>query len=251
MHELEGLHLNTSTERTLAALAHLKRASAADVARYLNKPKSSVYDGLDELVNLGIATEESDETGRVFSLAKPEQMSQVKIRRLKLIETAFGAISEMNTGQESVVARPRVRFYTGVEGIRQAFRDMPWTARYKDSYLMWPMKEMLETLGEEFLKFHGSQRHTHGVMLHSVRKESDRKALSEKYQWLESDPLSQRREVRYAPKDADWSMSFWVYGNQTLFAGSGSEHFAFIVRSKEFADLMTLLWRQMWEQSEK
>jgi hypothetical protein len=34
-----------------------------------------------------------------------------------------------------------------------------------------------------------------------------------------------------------------------VFASGGDEKIAFVVESKEFADLMTILWKQMWEVS--
>jgi hypothetical protein len=46
-------------------------------------------------------------------------------------------------------------------------------------------------------------------------------------------------------------MSYWIYDNKVLFAGGGKERFAFIVHSKEFTDLMIVLWKQMWEISKE
>lgn len=248
---LEGLGLRPNTKQVLVALAKLGRSPAADIAAHLNKPKSSIYDGLNELARLNLVVEESSDTSRVFSLAKPEQIAQIKARQMSLVESSFSEILKIAQNPISTVARPRIRFYSGVEGIRQAFRDTPWRAKCKESYLMWPMKDMIETLGEPFLKQHGGERTKHKVMLYSIRKESDRQIMKEQYDWLKSDRLALLREVRYAPKNIDWSMSFWVYGDQTVFAGSGSEHFAFIVHSREFASLMTLLWKQTWERSTK
>jgi sugar-specific transcriptional regulator TrmB len=247
---LKGLDIRSNTKSVLGALAYLGRAKAVDIASYLNKPKSSIYDGLNELIDLGLAIEESSDTCKIFSIAQKEQLTQIKLNQLSLVENAFKEIHKIaSSTAQKTTPRPRIRFYAGVEGTQQAFRDMQWNSEYKDAYLMWPMKDMLKTLGEQFLKSHGSERHKHKVVLHSIRKDSDRAFLKNHYEWLESDRLSQLREVRYAPKNADWNMSFWVYGEQTLFASSGSEHFAFIVRSQEFADLMTVLWKQTWERS--
>jgi len=247
---LLALDIKPITRQVLKALAKLGQSPAADIAAHLNKPKSSIYDGIEELMKLGLVIEESAGVARTFVLSKPEQIDQIKKTQLSLVEKAYSEIAKITKEQTgNTVSRPRIRFYTGVEGIQQAFRDMQWTSKYKDAYLMWPMKDMLDALGEQFLKFHSEGRMRHSVMIHSIRKDSDRVLEKKDDKWLESNPKEKFREVRYAPKDAKWTMSFWAYGDQTLFAGSGTEHFAFIMRSKEFTELMILLWKQMWVQS--
>jgi predicted transcriptional regulator len=249
---LSALDIKPITREVLSVLARKGRSPAADIAVDLNKPKSSIYDGLDELLKLGLITEESSGHARIFVLAKEEQVEEIKKTQVSNLESAFAEVIRMSQEQETkTVARPRIRFYSGKEGIQQAFRDTQWTSHHKDAYLMWPMKDMIDTLGENFLKFHSEGRLKHKVMIHSIRKDSDRVLEDKNYKWLEDDTKINLREVRYAPRDLDWNMSFWAYGDQTLFAGSGSEYFAFIMKSKEFTDLMILLWEQMWEKSTK
>jgi hypothetical protein len=57
------------------------------------------------------------------------------------------------------------------------------------------------------------------------------------------------RKIRQAPENFEWSVSYWIYDNKVLFSSGGKDRFAFIVHSKEFADLMILLWKQVWEVS--
>lgn len=240
-------HIKKGTKQVLEALAKLGTASAADIASYTNKPKPSVYDALNELIKMGMVSEQSGNTGRTFSLADPEQIQKIKAIQISKISSVFDEITELRRNQkEIIVARPRIRFYSGVEGIQQAFRDNDWQAKYKDAYLMWPMKTMIEAVGEKFLKNHSAGHLYHKVMLHAISHISDKEVRGEG-EWLKSDPKTHYREVRYAPKDMDWSMSFWAYGDKTLFAGGGKEKFAFVVHSKEFTDLITILWKRIWD----
>lgn len=247
---LHILSLKPISEQVLGALAHLGRSPASDIATLLNKPKSSIYDGLEELGKVGLITEESSDKGKIFVMSDTRQIEQVKARKTAETQSAFDEIIRMaSEKKEKEVSRPRIRFYSGTEGITQAFRDMDWCAEYKDAYLMWPMKDMLDTLGEDFLKHHGEGRFKHEVMLHSIRKDSDRELERPEHEWLKNDKDKKLREVRYASEDTSWDMSFWAYGDQTLFAGSGSERFAFIVKSRDFTNLMILLWKSAWAQA--
>jgi predicted transcriptional regulator len=249
--KFDALGLKQISKDVLLTLAKIGRSPASDIASYLNKPKPSVYDGLNELKSVGLVIEESDGLAKLFVLSKTEQINDIKKKQISLIETAFTELMSITKETPSgSVVRPRIRFYSGVEGIRQAFRDNQWTSKYKDAYLMWPMKEMADVVGERFLELHSEGRFRHGVVIHAISKHSDRKFRGDN-DWLENNLQTRLREVRYASKDTKWNMSFWAYGDQTLFAGSGDEHFAFVIKSKDFTDLMIILWKQMWDRSEK
>ena len=146
----------------------------------------------------------------------------------------------------SSISRPKIRFYYGVEGIRQAFRDTPWSEKHLETYLMWPMKEMVDLLGEEFLIHHGTPRLHHKIDMKVVQKHEDKGVVPESFKWKKYDANEELTEIRYAPKDMNWNISYWIYGDKVLFAGSGYEKYAFVVQSKEFASLMKLMWEQMW-----
>ncbi len=247
---LDLLNIKPVSKILLLALSKLGRSSVADLAVYINKPKSSVYDGLSELAQKGLVIEEGEDRVKLFVLSDIAHIQEIQKKEVANIENTYKAIINLaSDNSREIVSRPRIRFYTGVEGIRQAFRDVEWSSRYKDAYLMWPMKDMIDTLGEDFLKFHGEGRYKHGVVLHSIRKESDRKLNTPNHEWLKNDLEEKLREVRYASKDMEWGMSFWAYGDQVLFAGGGSENFALLVKSKDFTKLMILLWKQTWIQS--
>lgn len=241
------INLKKGTKMVLEALAKLGTVPAADIASYINKPKPSVYDALNELMKMGMVNEQSGNTGRTFSLASVEQIQKIKAIQVSQVSSLFDEIAKLREEQkETIVARPRIRFYYGVEGIQQAFRDNDWQARYKDAYLMWPMKAMIEAVGEKFLQNHSEGHLHHKVMLHAISHVSD-KAIRSEGEWLKSDPKTHYREVRYAPEDMDWKMSFWAYGDKTLFAGGGTEKFAFVVHSKDFTDMMVILWKGIWD----
>jgi hypothetical protein len=147
------------------------------------------------------------------------------------------------------ISRPRIRFYYEVEGIRQAFRDSPWTSDHKETYLMWPMVEMVDLLGEQFLIHHGTSRFNHEVMMQVVQKHTDKHKVPESFRWKNHDEEEKLTQIRFAPENMDWSISYWIYGDQVLFAGSGHEKYAFVVHSREFAALMKLMWGQIWSVS--
>lgn len=228
-------------------------SKVTDISSRLNMPKSTVYDALSVLVGHSLVNEYSNDKGKTFGVSDKEQLARVhaeKIEELKKAHSSLLSFIENHTKDEGT-AKPKIKFYSGLVGMRQAFRDMPWTSQHKEAYLMWPMKDMLDSLDEAFLKWHGTQRYKHGVVIYSIEKHTDRKLQIEKHDWLENDLKNKLTEVRYLPKGVNWKMSYWIYGNACLFASGGKEKVAFTIHSKEFCDIMRLMWEQMWEVAKK
>lgn len=245
---LEILGIKPATKRVLEVLVKRNDSSAADLATELNMPKSSVYDALNELLRNSLIIELSGNNSKRFAISDTDQLARIHAQKMKELSSAHTEILSFiqSNQKESYVAQPKIKFYSGIEGVRQAFRDMPWHKDCSEAYLMWPMKDMLETLDEEFLKHHSEQRLKYNVLIKSIRKNSDKILQDNNHAWLESNKEEKLREVKYAPESFDWKMSYWIYGDKCLFASGGSEKCAFVIHSKEFSSLMKLLWDQVW-----
>ncbi len=246
---LTVLGLKHASKRVLIALTENGTSTAADIASFLNLPKSSVYDALSELVGKSLIVEYSEDRSKTFGIPDNEQLVRVHKQEMNDLESAHNHLISFlkHHSKEPRVAKPKVKFYMGVEGMRQAFRDIQWTKEHKESYLMWPMTEMMNTLGEDFLRAHSEPRLKLGVIINVIQKAEDRKLQTKKHEWLENSMHTKLRRIRYVKKGVDWQMSYWIYGNRCLFASGGKEKFAFMIQSKEFADLMKLMWQQMWD----
>lgn len=247
------LGLKPATRRVLITLTEKGTSTAADIAKFLVLPKSTVYDSLSELVDKSIVVEYSTEKGKTFAIPDKEQLIRVHKKEVAELESAHAALFsflESHTNKHQT-ARPKIKFYAGVEGIKQAFRDMSWEKNTKEAYLMWPLADMIESLGEDFLRNHNESRLSLGVTINCILKEVDRKLEDAKDSSKDQAFYTKLREVRYAQKSIDWQMSYWIYGNKCLFASSGTEKFAFMVQSDEFASLVQLMWKKMWDTCEK
>lgn len=195
-----------------------------------------------------LVTEYTEDRGRVFGITDKERLVRVSDQKIaELKENQKNLLEYINSVQkEDTVSKPKIKFYFGNEGIKQAFRDTMWHDKCKETYLMWSTKEMLEILGAEFSEWHGSTRLQYKIVLNVIRKIEDKEIDSTeglKEGW------NSYRSIKHAPKNIDWNMSYWIYDNKVLFSAGGKERFAFIVHSKDFADLMIILWKQVWEVS--
>lgn len=250
---LKTLGLKHIPQQVLLDIVENGTSRVVDISSRLHIPKSSVYDALSTLLEHSLVNEYSDDKGKSFGISDREQLARVhneKINEFKKAHSSLLKFISSNTKNGGMI-KPRIKFYSGIIGIKQAFRDMMWNSKYKDAYLMWPMQDMLDSLDEDFLMWHGKQRYKYGVVIHSIEKHSDRRLQMNQHEWLKNDLKNMLTEVRYLPKGVDWKMSYWIYGDKCLFASGGKEKIAFTIHSKEFCDIMKLMWEQMWVVAKK
>lgn len=254
---LSILGLKDNAQRVLLYLTEHGISPVVQIAVGLNLPKTSVYDALSELIEKSFVAEYNEGKSKQFGMIDPagvEKISNEKIKEIRSAQETF--IAYMHSAKKiKSTSRPTTKFYIGSEGIRQAFRDTMWHAGCKESFLMWPTREMVDVLGSEFSAWHSNQRLKYKVHLYIIRKHSDlgmEKDSDEPTKKLyKSEGWAKFHTVRTAPKSVTWDMSYWIYDDKCLFASGGTEKFALIVHSREFADTMKTLWKQMWEVSKK
>jgi predicted transcriptional regulator len=252
---LDILGIKPSSKRVLLAITEHGTSAVADIASRLSMPKSSVYDSLDELSQKGLVTEYNSERGKSFGISEKDQLTRIHSEKIEELQSAHSSLISFiqNHSKADSVGRPKIKFYSGVQGIKQAFRDMPWDKKNEEGYLMWPLQDMLDTLGEEFLKWHAAPRFKNNIYINVIQKHEDMiiQKNKMKYDWLKVDYEGNLNRIRYAPKGTDWQMSYWIYGDKCLFASGGLEKFAFTIASKEFCQMMKLMWREMWNGAEE
>ena len=249
---LEIFSLPPKSKRVLMDIIAHGVSSVAMISSRLNMPKSSIYDAVIPLLEQSLINEYSGDHGKTFGMSDSEQLTRAhkeKIEELQQAQASLLSFINMNHKDDDV-AKPKIKFYAGNLGIKQAFRDIPWSPKYRETYLLWPVKEMID-IDEDFFRWHGQQRFKYGVVLKCIEKHSDRILQSKKHEWLQADKTENLNHVRYLPKGTDWKMSFWIYGNKCLFASGGAEKIAFTVHSKEFCEMMKLLWENLWEKAKE
>ncbi len=250
---LNILGLKAVPQSVLLDIVEHGASKVTEISSRLNMPKSTIYDALSTLVAGSLVNEYSDDKGKTFGVSDKEQLARVHQEKMEEMKKAHSSLLSFISShvKEESVAKPKIKFYSGVMGIKQAFRDIPWSAKYKETYMLWPVQEMID-IDEAFFKWHGTQRFKYGVVINAIEKHGDRKITSsKKHEWLRDDFKTNLVRIRYLPKNVNLKMSYWIYGNSCLFASGGKEKIAFTIHSKEFCDVMKLMWQQLWEVAKK
>ncbi len=245
---LELIGITGNSQRVYLELLSSGPQSALFLSKKLSLPRASVYDALHFLEEKSLVSSQDSNAKSIFSISDPKNVLQIlstSAENANIAQTEFKKLLP-EILKSPQVTEPKIRMFSGKEGCQQTLRDILW---YENTltYTLWPMNKILKTLTPEFVDWHNKKRVAYGISLHSIRTAAD-KADAGKYAFNGVGPKN-LRELRFLPKGIDLSMSYWIYGDNVAFVSAGSELYGFIVHSKEFADMMKVHFKCMWDMS--
>jgi hypothetical protein len=148
--------------------------------------------------------------------------------------------------KETKFIEPKIKFYSGKEGLKQVMNHIMWH-RDIDTTIMWPMNEVLHVLGKEYLEELNKKRIERNISIRGIYP-SDSKPDFKKYPFL-GVGKKHLRYIRLAPKAMIWNMGYWMYEDKIAFISSQKESFGFVIHSKDFAQLMKTQFEAIWNLS--
>lgn len=242
---LNKINVTGTPARIYTKLIELGPSSARRLAEVLSLPRPSIYDGLKILAKENLVVEREEENKKIFTVNDPKMLSQNihdQIADLEKIQTDFEKILPQ-LSERVETAEPKIRFFSGKEGLWKMHREMLWGPNTK-IYAVWPIKEVIEVLGKKDFEEFQTKRLQKNIWIDVVWPQN--KVVH--HDWLKS-TKDQQREIRIAPKEFTWNMGYWVSGDKVMFISSKKELFGFVVQSKDFSELMKTQFKILWGQS--
>lgn len=245
---LEELDIKEEEIRTLIFLLENPSETAGGIAKKLSIARTSLYLHLQNLIEKGLVSESQKNGVKTFTASPIEKVRFVfEERKRKIIEAEkeFEKIFE----EAKVVkpaGRPKLQTFEGAKQMRNLSRDF-LLSRNSETESYWPIKLMLEVLGEDFFKEFNKERIKRNIWVNAIWPENQRVDM-EKYPFMGiGDEFL--REIRIAPKPIDFSMGYWIYENKVAFISSRKSNFGFIIENDEFADMVRSQFKVMWHLS--
>lgn len=241
---LTALSLPSPSVRVYIDLFTHGRSTARMIAERLDIARPSVYDHLLPLTTLGLIDTLQGNGKTTFAIHDVSDLAKLideKQGELKRLRAAFDTHRERLEKRTNTI-EPKIRFFSGADGIAQILRDMLWESE-DELRTVWPYHEMLAVLGSEQLEVFNTKRIRHKIAIRSIwTKRVPRSA----HIWQGGDWKVDRR---YGPKGFAPSMGYSIYGERVSFISSKDELYGFIVRSRDFAKLMGAQFEILWAQS--
>jgi HTH-type transcriptional regulator, sugar sensing transcriptional regulator len=243
---LERLGLRDEEIKTFLFLLENGEQTAGNLAKKTGLSRPSLYGFLQKLQKSGLVVESQKNGVKIFHAVSQEKVQAVLDEQI--IELEKGKLdivklfSEIQKGEN--IISPKFQLFDGKEGLQQILKDM---LLYRDieTKAYWPIKSMVELLGENFFTAHNKERIARRIYTRAIWPENQSLDIK-KHPYLGTGEKF-FREIRTAPKEIDFSMGYWIYGNKVACISSKKESFGFIIESKEFAEMMTSQFKVVWK----
>lgn len=240
------LGLSSITQQVFCDLLEKGASSARQLSDRLSIPRPSVYDNLKILIQNGLVTERDEENKKIFSIDDINNIPSLLQEKIAVLQNEKKTMEQLLPSllQKVDFVEPKIRFYSGTEGVKQAMNHimLNWDI---ETIIMWPMSEMMELLGKEYLEELNKKRIKRNISIRGIYP-ADKKLNYKDYPFL-GVGSGHLREIRIAPKNMTWNMGFWMYEDKVAFLSSRKEMFSFVIHSKDFADLMRTEFNEIWK----
>jgi len=232
---LAALGLDDKEQRFYLSALQLGAASVADVAARAGVSRTNGYDLFERLEQRGLLSQIDTSKGvRQIVAEDPSVLIRDWERKRMMLNELVPELRSIYNGSSS---RPRTRLYEGHEGIERALWET-LECRSKVLYAILSMHELREVPGLQWME---------GFIAERIRKRIELKVLRSPSR--ETDdiwPTEAFRDVRFAPKEVDLSMSMYINDDTVTYISSKAENYALIIESRELATLNLTFFNSIW-----
>ncbi len=242
---LTKIGLSENEAKVFLVLLQLGRGSVTQITRKAGLNRTTGYDILDNLVTKGLASISGKEPKQEYIAESPDkiifllekEMSE-KTEQLKKIKSIMPEIKSLH----NVAGRPKVRFYEGVQGLKDVYEDTLTSHEPIRAYAS--VENMHNGLPGYFPEYY-KRRAGAGIAIRAIVPDTgtgrERKSFDQ----------SEMRETALVPKDKfNFSPEINIYDDKVMIA-SWKEKLGIIIQSKEISDAMKTIYELAWAESKK
>lgn len=235
---LADVGLQDTEARFYLAALELGQASVRDVAAKADITRTNAYDVFARLLEQGLVTQVGDASSKSMMVAAepPDRLGELLEARRRKLESL---LPELRSLHNRASGKPRVRFYQGLEGIKQVLNET-LTVHDKRLCSILSMKDLFEVPGRAWMDELVRRRIDSGVFLRVIR--SPVKDVPNVW----PDSPQDLREMRFAPLDFVFTMTSYIYDNKVAIIASRRENFAMTIESEEFTAMQRNLFEVLW-----
>ncbi|MFA6999546.1 MAG: helix-turn-helix domain-containing protein [Candidatus Paceibacterota bacterium] len=245
---LEKLGLKDEEIKTFLYLLENGEQTAGNLAKKTGLSRPSLYGFLKKLQSNGLVVESQKNGIKTFLTCKEEQIKSILDEKIKELEKGKSEINNLfrQLQKGNLTTSPKFQFFEGKEGVSHTLKDI-LLYRNLETKTYWPIKAMIEILGEEFFKHLNKERIKRNIYNKAIWPQGQQVNIkTHPYLGVGENFL---REIRLAPKEVEFSMGYWIYENKVAFISSKKECFGFIIESKEFVEMLSSQFEMIWKVS--
>ncbi|HEY5714394.1 MAG TPA: helix-turn-helix domain-containing protein [Candidatus Gracilibacteria bacterium] len=236
---LQTLGLNEKEIKVYLTLLELGMVPAANIAKKIEIPKSTVLFLLERLVALGYA-EKTQRSNTQYFFTDPKLLLEAKKKALeaesRALEEVMPLLSEMKNPYSS---RPRVTFFEGVGGCKKLYRKM---LEADHEVLEFGIhKDLEDKMGAEFMDQFIVDRVKKGLYLRAI---SSPNAVDKALSKLDEGHL---REQKFLSEKEETYSSIAIYGEKVMLLNLRHDAFGILIESAEISQTLRTIFEVLWQ----
>lgn len=236
--ELEKQGLNQKQTKVYLAVLELGRATVIDIARKTVIKRTTVYDIVLQLVQLGFISESRKGKRRLFIAENPDLLLVKTEQRLRELKELVPALSGLHA---RAIPKPEIKFYDGISGVRNIMEDL-LLMKGKEQLYWSSIEDLVDLFGHVYMKSWVKRRVKRNIWSKVLLVKRGKNIESH---FQESDVYL--RKIHWLPTVFNFNGIICLFDNKIAFISSRKESFGFVVESDELSRMMRLIFDSMWQ----
>lgn len=238
---LQQIGFKDKKARVYRACLELGQAHAQEISRKARVERTSVYALLESLQQEGLVSVTIKKKRKYFVPEPPQKLLQFLQGKTDIVTHALPMLVSIYNNSN---VKPKIRFYEDREGIKEVLNDT-LTSQEKLLRNLSSAQDILELLGKDFIAHYIDKRVAQGIKVKSLRPREKEAS----FWYLKAENKDVLRKGRFLPKGISFNVVCLIYDNKVALMSSQRESFGFIIESKEFSDLMKILYDVLFDMS--
>jgi sugar-specific transcriptional regulator TrmB len=242
---LQSLGLHSKESSVYVALLSMGSATVSEIAEKAGINRTTGYDILSGLSAKGLVTISGKEPKQEYRCENPDKLLDFLKKDIQKREESFRYAEILLPELKSIYnvgARPRVKFYEGVEGLKQVYEDTLTSTEQIKAYAS--IDDMHTALPNYFPQYY-KRRAQKGISIRGVVP------MTEKGMERSTHDKEEKREIAFVPADKyHFSPEINIYDNKVMIA-SWREKLGIIIESAEIADAMKKMFELSWDRAKE
>ncbi len=245
--KLQSVGLTDKQARVYVSALFLGASSAQKIAQQAEVNRATTYVILDELAEMGLVSQSTEDKKTVFVAEPPEALGRYLEAQKASLETKKAELKDLlpelkQSSRAEADEAPVVRFYRGLEGINTTAADARRKAR--PGSVMYTMSNY-----DEVVKFFPDVFKTGPK--NRLKKKISSKVIYSYSSTLPSDPALKRETLRIPePIKADVTL-YEDRAHLVTYGQDGAQLTGVIIESKDIVGVLRQLFEMAWSKQKK
>ena len=231
--------LNEQEARVYLSLLELGTGTVAEIALKSGVKRTSIYNFIDRLVDMGVITHGINSRKRGYQAVNPEQVLERHEKSIRLLRDRIGDLTAIASESGE---KPRITYYQGTKQIKHILDEQ---LHCRSTCLaIWPRATMNPIFGNASdMQAHNEQRVKSRISVRTILVNDEETSFPPTSTML--------NEIRYTRPGTDFPMGMMIFDTgKVAFISAGKEMFGFIIESEDLYRSMRLLFETLWMQTE-